>query len=154
MRRTAVALAPACVRSRGEKAFRTDRRQTGSHSVTSCLPVVHQEPVFGFGPRQGHRASWPLGDEKTRENSNLLEIEMSNIITKAVSTPDDIVEQVAAKSDQARVMSKRRETYNLNQKDSKDRGPAVSSERGDRLLQHHLYPQQTDRIWNRGCNPQ
>jgi hypothetical protein len=56
------------------------------------------------------------------------------------------VEQVAAKgriSGESHGQRERR--YELNQKDSKDRGPAVPSERGDGLLRHHLCPQQTDR---------
>ena len=39
----------------------------------------------GFWPCQWHVASWPLEDEKTRENSNFRKIEMANIKTEALS---------------------------------------------------------------------
>src|SRR5260370_42263026 len=65
----------------------------------------------------------------------------------------DIVEQVAAEGRSSGENREQKEgRYELNQKDSKDRGPAVPSERGDRLLQHHLCAQQTDRFWERCCN--
>ena len=74
---------------------------------------------------------------------------MDNIMAEAVSTPGrDIVEEVAAKgrlSGKSHEQKERR--YELDQTDSKDRGHAVPSERGDWLLRHHLCPQQTDRIW-------
>ena len=99
---------------------------------------------------QWHMASWPFGEsERRRENSNFREVEMTNIMTEAVSDPKrDIVERVAASgrtSGQSREQKDRR--YELNQKDSEDRGPPVPSERGDRFLRHYLCPQQTDRIW-------
>ena len=88
-------------------------------------------------------------DEKRRENSIVRDIEMANIVTVAVSAPGrDIVEQFAAKGRSSGDSHEQKEgRYELNQKDSKDRGPAVPGERGDRLLQHHLCPQQADRFW-------
>jgi hypothetical protein len=37
--------------------------------------------------------------------------------------------------------------YELDQKDGQSRGLAVSRERSDQVLRHHLCPEQTDRIW-------
>jgi hypothetical protein len=45
-------------------------------------------------------------------------------------------------------------SYELNQKDSADRRRAVSRERSDGLLQHHLCSQQAVRIWRRRCDTQ
>jgi len=53
--------------------------------ITSGLPVILEEPVLASGSCQWHVASWPLGDEKTRENSNFRKIEMADIKTEAVS---------------------------------------------------------------------
>jgi hypothetical protein len=39
--------------------------------------------VLASGSCQWHVASWSLGDEKTRENSNFRKIEMANIKTEA-----------------------------------------------------------------------
>ena len=64
--------------------------------MTSGLPVIQQERVFGIGSSNG---TWLRGpwDEETRENSNLLEIEMSNVIRKVCRSRRDIVEQLAAR---------------------------------------------------------
>jgi hypothetical protein len=55
---------------------------------TSGWPVIREEPVLTSGSCQWHVASWPLGDEKTQENSNFRKIEMANIKTEAVIGPD------------------------------------------------------------------
>jgi hypothetical protein len=57
-------------------------RETFLYPVTAGMPVIWEEPVLASGSCQCHVASWPLGDEKTRENS---QIEMANIKTEAVS---------------------------------------------------------------------
>jgi hypothetical protein len=44
--------------------------------------------VLTSGSCQGHVALWPLGDEKTQENSNFRKIEMANIRTEAVIGPE------------------------------------------------------------------
>ena len=64
--------------------------------ITCGLPVIQQERVFGIGSSNG---TWLRGpwDEETRENSNLLEIEMSNVIRKVCRSRRDIVEQLAAR---------------------------------------------------------
>jgi hypothetical protein len=63
-------------------------RVVGNSSITGIgeeLPVIREEPVLAFGSCQWHVAWWPLGDEKTRENSNFRKIEMANIKTEALS---------------------------------------------------------------------
>jgi len=44
--------------------------------------------VLASGSCQWRVASWPLVGEKRWENSNFREIEMANMMTEAVSTPD------------------------------------------------------------------
>jgi hypothetical protein len=56
-----------------------------SSSTSSGLLVIREEPVLASGSCQWHVASWLLGDEKTRENSNFRKIEMANIKTEALS---------------------------------------------------------------------
>jgi hypothetical protein len=61
---------------------------------TNGVRVLEPDFCTGVVSEQWHLASWPLGME-TRENSNLLELEMSNVIRKLCRT---IVEQLAAKA--------------------------------------------------------
>ena len=50
--------------------LRIRRFWTGNLPLSGAgMPVIREEPVLASGSCQWHVASWPVGDEKTRENS-------------------------------------------------------------------------------------
>jgi len=56
--------------------------------ITSGLLVIRQEQCWLLSHANGTRLRGLLGSEGRRENSKFREVEMTNIMTEAVSTPD------------------------------------------------------------------